>query len=655
MAPYVLVVQSDPDLGRQIGDTLREAAYEISTEAEAAWARRSLVVRAPDALVVDTSLSDGTGFTVADALRADPDTKATPIYFVASRFRGQGHATEARRRYAPAEYLTAPLSLDTLLANLLARVPPTEAVPSATAADDSIDYTLSDQAQKEEGQRVEQAAAELAKDHTGDLHGGFDQQPFARVLQRIYATRRSGALLAQRDPIKKIVYFQDGYPVSVRSNVLRECLGQVLLREKLISKKALDESLRRMREEMQQQGALLVQMGALSPYNLQRALLLQMEGKICELFSWKVGTYAFNDSKRPRGESVRLKQTPAALILEGIGRHYSQERQQAVLLAFAGQYPTPSHDPLRRLQDVTRDAAERKFIASIDGTRCLEAILESAPIPMARARLLLVAMSEAGMIEPGRTAGTMRPGLSEDLLFPPESSGLGDLPPEQGKPEDLAAALETMAAQTHFEVLGVGAGADPDTVELAYERLARTFHPDRFRFRADDVRAIAREIFDRLDEARAVLGDPAARQQYVAMLEQELRVPLPGLAPSAAAEKIYASGVEHLHARRYHEAASAFRHAVGLLPTKASYRGALGWALYRESPATQDAIEAGLAELKQAVALDGKDPWVRVSLGRFYAETGRVDDAINEFQIALGANPGFTDIEEEIRRLKGET
>ena len=52
------------------------------------------------------------------------DTEKVPIVFVASRFRGAKHRTEARRRYAPAEYLTTPLDLDTLLARVLEAVPP---------------------------------------------------------------------------------------------------------------------------------------------------------------------------------------------------------------------------------------------------------------------------------------------------------------------------------------------------------------------------------------------------------------------------------------------------------------------------------------------------------------------------------------------------
>jgi predicted Zn-dependent protease len=64
-------------------------------------------------------------------------------------------------------------------------------------------------------------------------------------------------------------------------------------------------------------------------------------------------------------------------------------------------------------------------------------------------------------------------------------------------------------------------------------------------------------------------------------------------------------------------------------------------------------VAAGLAELLRAVETDAKSPWARVSLGRFYAETGMPDEAIRVFEEVLGGSPGLSDIEEEIRRLKG--
>jgi len=227
--------------------------------------------------------------------------------------------------------------------------------------------------------------------------------------------------------------------------------------------------------------------------------------------------------------------------------------------------------------------------------------------------------------------------------------------------EELNAILDVMHHQTHFEVLAVGQEATPSEVDVAYENRARAFHPDHFRTRPEPVRVVAERIFERLEEAHAVLSDGTARRRYLAQLERarpEGEADKPAASaesPQVAAERIYFQGVAHLRARRYRDAAESFRQATVLAPAQASYRSALGWALYRQSPADPRAVAAGLAELERAVESDPANPWAKMSLGRFFAETGDPDEAITIFEQVLRQSPGLSDVEEEIRRLKGAT
>ena len=659
MASYVLVVESNPALARRINETLGEAHYSLSTEAELVWARRTLAVRSPDAIILDTTLSDGSGFALAKEVRENSATARTPIFFVASTHRGASHQAEAQRRFAPAEYLSTPLDVDRLLARLLETVPPS-APPEAPPVANYPGAAAADLEQKREKRAVETTAKHFV-DGEAELHGSLARQPFARVLQRVYSARMSGALLLARDKTKKIVNFDEGYPVSVRSNMLSECLGQILLEQRLISAETLEESLRRMKETHQHQGEVLVAMGALSPYNLSRALMLQMESKLLEIFSWSSGDFMFKKGLSRQDAPMRLERTPAALILEGIRRHYDAERIHRVLEPLSGKFLTPNPDPRRRLQDMTADANERRFIDGLDGTVKLEAALASSPIPIDRARLLLVAMTEAGMITSSQAP---RPVEKDENRRTPRPVDLGSAgaPTGERSREELVAMLAVMRAQNHFEVLGVERAATPGDITDAYQGLARDFHPDLFRLRSDVVRDTARQIFERLQEAFEVLSDSGSRRKYLAELE---RTPLPtnrdgepaaaSESATTAAERVYFTGVSHLRARRYPQAAEAFGQATALAPKQASYRSALGWALYRQAPADSHAVAAGLAELRGAVECEPANPWVRISLGRFYAETGLPDDAIREFEAALGMSPGLADIEEEIRRLKGET
>ena len=69
-----------------------------------------------------------------------------------------------------------------------------------------------------------------------------------------------------------------------------------------------------------------------------------------------------------------------------------------------------------------------------------------------------------------------------------------------------AVAMAPGTARTHYEVLGVGAGASRGEIKAAYRRAARRWHPDACPGGADRFMA-AREAYE-------VLSDPERRRGY---------------------------------------------------------------------------------------------------------------------------------------------
>ncbi len=677
MAGYVLIVEKDAELQQRIGAALRDAGYELAAETEASWARRSIAVRRPDAVVLGTRLADGDGFGLAEELRRDPDTRGVPIVFIASSHRGTSHRAEARRRFAPAEYLATPLDAQAIPPRLaeLAAAPPDPGVDDdVTPPPAPIQVTkesLRDPAQQRERRDVERTAKTLVEDPIQAAFAGtLKRTPLARVLQRLYASRASGSLLLLRDNTKKIVLVDEGYPVSVRSNLLGECLGQILLERKLISGEALSASVGRMQKEKRQQGQILIEMGALSPYNLQRALVDQVEAKLLEVFSWADGKFMFKASEEMPAGATRLERPPAALILEGIRRHYDEARQKAVLAPYAGQYVALSADPMLRLQEMTADATEQAFIRGLDGGRQLESILSNAQIPTAKARLLLVALSEAGMIQ-AREATSRRRAVAPPGAAPAAPPPAADRQPPPLGSGELSMMLQMARTQDHFWSLGVGRDASTAEIDRAYEALARSFHADRYRLAPDEDRKMAQEIFDSLAEAHSVLQDPARRRAYTGKLgRQDDEVPEPqrlatsapaaapsranATPPSGAAHSLYEVGLEHLRARRHHEAVEVLRQAARLVPNEANYRAALGWALFRQAPADARAARAAIAELRRATQIDERHRGAAQHLAEIYAQTGQPEAAIAELERLLALDPEAVELADELRRLRAQ-
>jgi len=665
MAGYVLIVERDADLQQRIGTALRDAGYELAAETDPQWARRSIAVRRPDALVVDTQLGTDDGFRLAEEVRRSEETRTVPIVFLATTaHRGAAHSAEARRRFAPADVLVAPFDPNTVVPRLakLMTAPPPTAASGAASVTPPPEGALRDPVQQREGHEVEHSARTMASDPGGaTFTGTLKATPFARVLQRLYVTRATGSLLLLYDTTKKIIDLVDGYPVSVRSNVLAECLGQLLLEKRLITPEALSASVARMHEEKRQQGQILVEMGVLSPYNLRRALVDQLEAKLFEVFSWPDGKFMFRPGTPPPAVGARLERPPAALILEGIRRHYHQAHQAAVLERYAGRFIILSTDPMLRLQEMTADPAELAFIRALDGTRLLEAILDEVRIPPAKARLLLVALAESGMIQPHETT-SRTPAAPPEPPPPPKPQAEPPAPLGSG---ELAMMLQMARTQDHFWALGVDRSAPVGEIDHAYEALARSFHADRYRMAPEEDRRMAHEMFERLSGAHAVLRDPARRHAYVASLNaaEPMPPPMPGggsasrLTPAPdvaqnAAAGLYQAGLDHLRARRHHEAVEALRQAARVVPNQADYRAALGWALFQQAPADARAARAAIAELRRATQIDERHRLAAQHLAEIYAQTGRTDDAIAELERLLEVDPTATELAEELRRLR---
>jgi DnaJ-class molecular chaperone len=70
-------------------------------------------------------------------------------------------------------------------------------------------------------------------------------------------------------------------------------------------------------------------------------------------------------------------------------------------------------------------------------------------------------------------------------------------------------------AATYYEILGVSRRARPDSLRLAYRRLAHRYHPDKMPGDPGAARVMAA-----VNEAYTVLSDPQQRARYDDWIEQ---------------------------------------------------------------------------------------------------------------------------------------
>jgi hypothetical protein len=129
------------------------------------------------------------------------------------------------------------------------------------------------------------------------LEGSLAEISIPELMAHLYFNERTGILEVTRGHAFKHVYFDRGAAIYVESESRQESLGQILVRQGIVSDQDIMLSLENMAAYGRKQGGALVEMGLINPMQLYQALRLQMREKVVNLFHWFRGN---TSSMKPR-------------------------------------------------------------------------------------------------------------------------------------------------------------------------------------------------------------------------------------------------------------------------------------------------------------------------------------------------------------------
>jgi DNA-binding response OmpR family regulator/curved DNA-binding protein CbpA len=689
----ILVVDDDRAIQRLLADALSKQGFAVTVERDGEWAVKTFEKKPFDAVLLDILLPGLNGYEVAKRMRALPRGQTLPIILISGVYKSPGQQKEAVEKHGATAFLEKPIRLpqlfDLLRTQLGEAYPDPRPPPPPPPSDDSEPGVerLADLAAREEKRDVETSSKSLSSFQS--IRGSFDKKPFPEVLAEIYRWRATGALLLRRATVKKIVFFRDGMPLHIKSNLLSECLGRVMVRERMISEVECEESIKRMKASKRQQGTLLIEMGCISPHNLVYALTLQLQAKLYDIFTWQDGEYQFNPKVPTPAETTSLELSTAAAIYEGVRHAYDAERIRRALGNVDGMFVHPSPNPLLALQEAGLGEDEQQLLLAIDGHQTVATVRALAILPPLEVDRFLYAMSCAQMIElrhdPAK--GKAKPHIARlahaappPLKPPPLKASTGDKPPPRTQVvaqsagsllpelasietpaasedslarERLAAKVAQMRKLDYFELLGVPRTATRDEVKRAYFAMAKEYHPDKhFGSSSAEVRELSSQIYDRLTTAHSTLVDDDERARYLKELDSGKK-PDGGdeIGRILAAEGKFQRGEEMLRNRSYRAAYELFHQAVELYGEEGEFHAYLGWSLFQSDPKNPETADAALRALERAVTLNPRADKSYLFTGYIFKATGRPDKAEKQFEKAIQCNPDCTEALRELRIL----
>ncbi|MDY0000917.1 MAG: response regulator [Polyangia bacterium] len=671
--PTVLVVDDDREVTQYVGDVLVADGWKVLVEKDGDWALRTFKSRRLDAAVLDVLTPVLNGFQVAEAIRKDPRGKDLPIVILSGVHRGKENRQEAIERLGLLGFLEKPIDGDELRRLLReeldrressidrARTGPRPAIPrpgegraapGATPASGSAAMApgadgrdggwgagkqgAPESAPRPPAQPASQPVSQALRREPVSLRGSLAKVSFGRLLHELYRIQATGALFMLRDTVKKIVYLDAGHPVAVKSNLLRECLGQVLVAKGRLSQEQVEALLERSKTERKLLGQALVEGGLLLPDELLKILDEQLALKLDDLLAWSEGEYQFKENARIPSSSIRTARSSATFIVQGVLGAYDEARLQAEAAPLLGAYPGPAEEPLFRYQALELEPGLEPILGSLDGSQTWLHLVEDGPFSRVVSLGLVLGLHQAGVLD----------FYERETRFPPlmtarrrEASSQTLIRPDDPRLEELLASeAMKLKKRDHFAALGLGRTATPWEVEAAYDGLAWSVHPDRFWAHRAETRELAEGLFGRLRAAYMVLRSPFRRAAYLEQLADARFVVSDD--PSEEVERHLGEGSEHLQDGRYEQATWHFRRAVGLDPRSAVAHASLGFCMYKAAPTDQGTAREAVRFIERALALDPKLDLAHYFLGLVHLGAEELDLAREHFSQALRLNPG---------------
>ncbi len=401
-----LVIDDDRSVQRMLAEMLGSEGFTVQVEKDGSWAFKTFSKRRPDVVILDLLLPSMHGFEFARRIRMLPGGHDVPLIFISGAYKASAHEEDSVRKYGIAAFIEKPLNIAKMrsaLKTALGDRYPSQAGAAAERAriDAKPADEFADDRAREEVASVESSSQKSSARRT--IRGSLEEKPFPELLVDLIRWRSTGALLLKRDKVKKIVYFRDGRPVSVKSNLLSECLGKLMVREKMISEAECQASLERMKATKRQQGTILIEMGCINPHNLSYALSLQISTKLFDIFSWTTGEYQFNPDAEVPSETTGLDMTPVEMVYEGVKRGYDEARIEEALGDVRTLYVHPAEDPLLRFQEVGLDDEETSLLQAMDGMKSVATLLALDILPPLAALRFIYALKCAQMISLKKT------------------------------------------------------------------------------------------------------------------------------------------------------------------------------------------------------------------------------------------------------------
>lgn len=503
--------------------------------------------------------------------------------------------------------------------------------------------------------------------------GSLDAKPLYQLLLRALETKLSGSLVFETpDRAKSALTLIDGNVVKAKTAVPIARIGTVLVGNGTVSGVQLEQVLARPREELL--GEVLVRDRVVTREQLERALrdqLIQQIEWIARLPSGALyGYYPTRDYLARWGGGPR-EVDPLLVIWRSLCAANPSDGAMERALDGLQDRPLRLHTRSR----VGRFEFGAKERALIDVLRAkpstLVELLALELLPPREARRVIYVLALTRHLDLGLSSGplgvevTLQPQSAtassistQRQKIPLSSQSLSELkqvvtepPPTAGARQRVAEVeAEYLLAADYYRVLGVSRDASPATINAAFLGLAKRWHPDKFDPSSGLTAGTVTKVFARVSEAHQVLSSSERRREYDRQVSEDSLEDQEHVQQVLRAASAFQKAEVLVKRSEWEQALEQAKQAHAEDPGQAEYEALFLWLSSRQLDlANAEAITPVLSRLSAAVKKQPNNNRVRLYRARVLEAVGKINEAMREYRTVAEADPTNVEAQRMLR------
>lgn len=471
--------------------------------------------------------------------------------------------------------------------------------------------------------------------------------PFAVIAGEILQQRRTGSLTIVQPPLRKTIYWSQGELALITSAAADDSLAEFLIRRGIISP---DHAAQLATDDPSQAVATFHESGLFDMSKRQTLLREWLTFQFVPLFSIEEGTSAFGDEQAIEPEKRVFLQSTAAVVLDGI-RAITNGLVLRRSLGDLKREIGPDPDARHILDTIPLTDAERRLADALSSPQTIETFLKQFANDSLTAARVVIAMMTLGVFKVVDDAPRQTPAIDDsdtqrDLEI---LAAIGSNDPRSLRAVALSRQLASM---DHYHLLDVPRAATRAQIITSAEEARRRYAPSIY---PPVVKDALGAINLRIDEAAAVLENPARRQAYDKLLQQG---PAPGgrgggelerrTTQRSIARQNFLRAQELSASGDYYGAILLLQQAVTFAPDHAEAWHLLGACQERNPKWRRDAAES----FQRSLSLDPNSVDTLISLGDLYHGEGLTARAQSLYEDALKIAPDHAEAKSRLAAIR---